>query len=156
MYQDIENSDYVPLTTIKDFAENNSIEKYRKMTHEIIEQMRKDNVPEDADYEIVHFFSTLKFDNLEKFAVEVNNKFDDEVTIFEPEELTDEQFGEVFFAVDVSIIYDCLDEAAITEDMISLINICNQYEIAYDGWSTGEDSDLSYNDYVKQILTDKE
>jgi len=40
--------------------------------------------------------------------------------------------------------------------MISLINICNQYEIAYDGWSTGEDSDLSYNDYVKQILTDKE
>ena len=126
MYQDIENSDYVPLSTIKDFAENNSIEKYRKMTHEIIEQMRKDKVPEDADYEIVHFFSTLKFDNLEKFAV------------------------------DVSIIYDCLDEEAITEDMISLINICNQYEIAYDGWSTGEDSDLSYNDYVKQILTDKE
>ena len=137
----LDYEDRGPLSAIKDYAEFNDLDAFYSMTDHIVGEILADGNPEDQEYDIIHYFSSLNFANLEKFVVEVNNAFGNAIYIEDPDECFDEEHNETFFSVSIVITHPKLDGQAIFDEITKLVSLCNEYKIAYDGWGTQFDDD---------------
>lgn len=130
-----------PLSAIADYGKYNDLDALYNLTDQILGEIIADGNPVDEEYEIIHYFSSLNFADLEKFAVEVNNLFGGDVFIDDPEECADDRHHEVFFSVSMTRVHPRLDAGAVYGEIEKLVKLCNRYRIAYDGWGTGSPGD---------------
>ena len=141
----LDYEDRGPLSAIKDYAKFNDLDNFYHMTDQIVGEILADGNPEDEEYDIIHYFSSLNFANLEKFVVEVNNVFGDEIYIEDPDECFDEEYKETFFSVSIIITHPKLDAQAIYDEITKLVSICNEFNVAYDGWGTQFEDEEQYS-----------
>ncbi len=108
-----------------------TINEWREETDAIIDELLNDGSNPDSEYTIEHHFACVKFDKLEKLAVDLF-KADFEVTDAEEVELED---GSIIFCFDASRD-GTLDAERITREIESLLPLCEKYGVDYDGWGT--------------------
>ncbi|RJG40110.1 ribonuclease E inhibitor RraB [Motilimonas pumila] len=98
---------------------------------ETIESLLEDGSDPDGEYMIEHHIASTDFDTLEKAAIACFKK-GYEVT--DPEELELED-GSTVYSFDVVVEME-LSPEAILEDTSVLLQLCESFDISYDGWGT--------------------
>ncbi|GEA52522.1 regulator of ribonuclease activity B [Vibrio inusitatus NBRC 102082] len=114
------------------------IEFQKEETRDIIAALLEDGSEPDALYEIEHHLFAEDFETLEKAVVEA---FKMGFEVLEAEETEDED-GKKLLCCDATMTCT-LDPELIDQQVETLINLAEKYDIIYDGWGTyyeGEDA----------------
>ncbi|CAM3158206.1 ribonuclease E inhibitor RraB [Vibrio rarus] len=110
----------------------------KEETRDIIAALLEDGSEPDALYEIEHHLFAETFEALEKAVVEA---FKMGFEVLEAEETEDED-GDKLLCCDATMTCT-LDPELIDQQVATLINLAEKYDIIYDGWGTyyeGEDA----------------
>ncbi|MGN1393222.1 MAG: ribonuclease E inhibitor RraB [Succinivibrionaceae bacterium] len=131
MINELEDSYVSEITNV---VEYNNLSDIEQETLAIINDISSDGYNPNDIYEIEHAFSASSFVSLEKFVIDVACTFKDSVDISDAEELKEDN-GETIFCCNVYTSHN-LDKAQLMEEIKTFVNLCNKYNIVYDGWGT--------------------
>ncbi len=134
-----EETDEIPLAAIKDVAFFNDLDEIRTESETIVNDLLQDGASPEEVIEIEHFFACTDFNKLEKFVVEIDGIFGENIDIGDAEE-TEDVDGSTIFTVDFASWHK-IDADEIMQEIEKFIPVCNQYDVVYDSWGTQLDDE---------------
>lgn len=124
---------------IEEIVAYNDIPSIREETIETINAIKHDGYDLNEFYGIKHMFACYNFNNLEKLAIELFNKFGADIDLGEePVEEIDEDTGKPIFCFNAFTEHK-LDVEEIMEEISIIVKLCNDCAVMYDGWGSNVD-----------------
>jgi regulator of RNase E activity RraB len=127
------------LKDIENIEDYNDLKEIRLETEEIIEGIQSDGYDLNESFDVFHFLTALKFENLEECVIELDTLFEG----IEYDGPVEDQEGSSSSPIfQVSIIRNTiLDIEIMMTEIAKIVQICNKYNVAYDGWGVQVDSE---------------
>lgn len=119
------------LKDIEDFSEYNDMSEIMKESEEIINSLKNDGVDLSKEYDVSHILCATDFDCLDKCAVAIDQCFSGAIFSDVTEFMEDEKSKAFEMSVEIPSIVDL---NTVEENIKKIVECCNKYNVAYDGW----------------------
>lgn len=124
----------------------NDLPTIRNETEETIAAIKEDGYDLNEFYGIRHMFACYNFNNLEKLAIELFNKFGSDLDLEGPVEEIDEDTNKPIYCFNAFTEHK-LDVEEIMAEAEQIVALCNACAVMYDGWGSNvDDGEEELND----------